>query len=626
MTRYRGRHTAVWLASTQGAENRNVKPGHPRVRRGMGATAVAALAMAALTASQAPGVEPPQATADDEARAGASTADGTPGDGSYHTELPPLDSPTPPGSSPTPQHAREGEGAAGIPATVLAAYRKAERSLAESDPGCRLPWELLAAIGKVESGQARGGAVDENGTTLKPILGPVLNGAGFANITDTDDGVFDGDTVHDRAVGPMQFIPSTWDNWGADGNGDGRRDPNNVFDAALAAGHYLCAGERDLTVKDDLDAAILSYNHSNDYLRTVLSWLEFYREGVHEVPDGDGILPTSPGAGGADEPGDAGSSRHGGSHRNSDREPGTDSGDRSGDSGSDAGAHQSPDPGSSSPGPNDEGGTDGTEPPATGTPEPGQTTTSPPPGESEPTPATPKALERISKADVTAVRGHDFAEPVKVRVVGSDDKPLSGAKVTFTIGGSTGSTFAGDKTTVTATTNDDGVAASPALHAGETAGDFTVSAVVAGHEALATQIQAHVTEPTAGKLVRTHTDVAYEAETGQEFAQQVQVRTTGADGSTAVAGVKITATMLTKECKKVDENGPSFVDADGKLVHTVTLRTGKDGLLTLPKMTAGAGADTYTLRLTTAGLDPVDIKLTVTEPAPEGSTTATPTP
>lgn len=46
----------------------------------------------------------------------------------------------------------------------------------------------------------------------------------------------------------MQFIPSTWSNggpdgtgWGADGNGDGKKDPHNVFDAALAAGGYLCA-------------------------------------------------------------------------------------------------------------------------------------------------------------------------------------------------------------------------------------------------------------------------------------------------------------------------------------------------------------------------------------------------
>ncbi len=186
----------------------------------------------------------------------------------------------------------------GIPATVLAAYRHAQTVIARTDPGCRLPWQLLAAIGKVESGQARGGRVDASGTTLSPILGPVLDGNGFATIRDTDGGAYDGDPRYDRAVGPMQFIPSTWARWGQDANGDGRRDPGNIHDAALAAGRYLCAGDRDLTVPADLDRAILSYNHSRAYLRTVLAWLDFYKSGAHPVPDGTGVLPGSPGAGG----------------------------------------------------------------------------------------------------------------------------------------------------------------------------------------------------------------------------------------------------------------------------------------------------------------------------------------
>nr|WP_315904085.1 lytic transglycosylase domain-containing protein [Streptomyces sp. CBG31] len=232
------------------------------------------------------------------------------GDDSYHTELPPLVSPEPPapleppkaGETPSPPIVAPFRSEAGIPATVLAAYRKAERSLLRTAPGCGLPWQLLAAIGKVESGQASGGRVDAHGTTLTPILGPALDGVGFALIRDTDNGVYDGDRTYDRAVGPMQFIPSTWVNWAKDGNGDGRKDPNNIYDAALAAGHYLCAGGRDLTVRADLDRAILSYNRSGAYLRTVLSWLEFYRKGAHPVADGQGVLPISPGPGGANRP------------------------------------------------------------------------------------------------------------------------------------------------------------------------------------------------------------------------------------------------------------------------------------------------------------------------------------
>ncbi|WP_406140729.1 lytic transglycosylase domain-containing protein [Streptomyces sp. NBC_01089] len=265
-----------------------------RLRKGATATTVAALAVAAMTASQAPDAMGSQAPESSRQAAEAKPPSGTPvsGDSPYFTDLPPLNTPAEPA---TPVTTPAGSAAAGIPASVLAAYRKAEQTVAGTDPGCHLPWELLAAIGKVESGQARGGRVDAEGTTLSPILGPVLNGAGFADIADTDNGQYDGDATHDRAVGPMQFIPSTWATWGQDGNGDGTKDPNNVFDAALATGRYLCADGRDVAVQHDLDQAILGYNHSQEYLSTVLSWLGFYRKGVHDVPDGTGVLPTGTG-------------------------------------------------------------------------------------------------------------------------------------------------------------------------------------------------------------------------------------------------------------------------------------------------------------------------------------------
>ncbi|MEU1044533.1 lytic murein transglycosylase [Streptomyces sp. NPDC005897] len=296
-----------------------------RARKGLRTTALAVAAMAALTASQAPGLT----GSEEDAHAGPAaddlslpTTDGPfaelapPGDGSYHTELPPLRT-REGGPAVSPALGPEIRAQSGIPATVLRAYRAAETAVGGTDPGCRLPWELLAAIGKVESGQARGGAVDRNGTTLGRITGPPLDGRGFALIRDTDGGAHDGDTVYDRAVGPMQFLPSTWARWGADGNRDGRADPNNIFDAALAAGHYLCAGDRDLGRAADLDRAVLSYNNSRTYLELVRHWLEFYSRGVHTVPDGKGVVPKSPGAGGdtpATEPVDGGSGGSGGGH------------------------------------------------------------------------------------------------------------------------------------------------------------------------------------------------------------------------------------------------------------------------------------------------------------------------
>ncbi|MFK4693212.1 lytic transglycosylase domain-containing protein [Streptomyces pristinaespiralis] len=251
-----------------------------RVGRGVKATAAAAMAVAALTASQGPGTAVP---AGQRQPAPLPTGGTVSGGSAYRTELPPLRTPGPadvraPGVPAAPE-------AGALPATVFAAYRAAESALARSAPGCGLRLQLLAAIGQVESGQARGGRVLADGTSLTPILGPRLDGNGFALIRDSDGGAYDGDTVYDRAVGPMQFIPSTWAHWGADGNGDGRADPGNIFDAALAAGRYLCAGGRDLSKRADLERAILGYNHSAAYLRTVLAWYAYYLGGHRVVPD-----------------------------------------------------------------------------------------------------------------------------------------------------------------------------------------------------------------------------------------------------------------------------------------------------------------------------------------------------
>ncbi|GGX31164.1 lytic transglycosylase domain-containing protein [Streptomyces lomondensis] len=245
--------------------------------RGARGTAVAAAALAALTASQAPGAAPARASAPAQQASGGQ-GPSVSGDSPYRTELPPLRARKNRAQARVP-------GGGALPETVFAAYRHAEAELTRTAPGCRLRWQLLAAIGQVESGQARGGRVTADGTAVTPILGPRLDGAGFALIRDSDGGAYDGDTVYDRAVGPMQFIPSTWARWGADGNGDGRADPDNVFDAALAAGRYLCAGGRDLSDPADLDRAILGYNHSRAYLRTVLAWYAYFLSGHRVVPD-----------------------------------------------------------------------------------------------------------------------------------------------------------------------------------------------------------------------------------------------------------------------------------------------------------------------------------------------------
>jgi len=191
---------------------------------------------------------------------------------------------------------------AALPARVLLAYKVAAADLRASDPGCHLPWYLLAGIGQVESGQAYGGAADRQGRTLSPILGPVLNGVGdVAAIPDTDGGRWDGDKVWDRAVGPMQFIPSSWTVWGRDGDGDGVADPSDIDDAALATASYLCAGGRDLRDVKDARSAVFSYNHSWDYVDLVLAWATAFRDGTTVVLAGaDRRRGDVAGGGGAD--------------------------------------------------------------------------------------------------------------------------------------------------------------------------------------------------------------------------------------------------------------------------------------------------------------------------------------
>ncbi len=100
-----------------------------------------------------------------------------------------------------------------------------------------IPWEVLAAINKIET---------NFGTNLN------VSSAG--------------------AVGWMQFLPSSWETYGLDANGDGRKDPYNPVDAICAAAHYLkvAGGQKDLY------NAILAYNHADWYAQEVLLYARAY--------------------------------------------------------------------------------------------------------------------------------------------------------------------------------------------------------------------------------------------------------------------------------------------------------------------------------------------------------------
>lgn len=175
----------------------------------------------------------------------------------------------------------EGGSAADIPPRMLTAYKKAVQQGGKHAPKCRgMRWPILAGIAKVESNHAIGRNIADNGDIRPKIYGVLLNGSGAGGNTtafpDTDNGRWDGTPTGERAVGPFQFLPSTWDSVGKDANGDKRADPHNADDATLGAALYLCGNGRDLAKRAQLKAAVFQYNRSNAYVANVLGWIDQY--------------------------------------------------------------------------------------------------------------------------------------------------------------------------------------------------------------------------------------------------------------------------------------------------------------------------------------------------------------
>jgi len=167
-----------------------------------------------------------------------------------------------------------------VPERVLVAYANADLAYQSKDPACHVTWATLAGLGRVESKHGRyGGArVQDNGEESRPIIGPALDGSpGFLAVPDTDKGKLDGDSTWDRAVGPMQFTPSTWHRWGVRASNDGKDpDPQNIDDAAMTAARYMCAMGHDLSVPKNWWDAVMAYNNSTAYGQDVFSNADAY--------------------------------------------------------------------------------------------------------------------------------------------------------------------------------------------------------------------------------------------------------------------------------------------------------------------------------------------------------------
>ncbi|GGS38743.1 lytic transglycosylase [Actinokineospora fastidiosa] len=171
-------------------------------------------------------------------------------------------------------------GTSAIPPVALRGYAKAAELVGRTHPECGLTWPLLAAIGQAQTGHAAATGLDDDGDTIIPSLGPVLDGsAGRARIPDTDGGVWDGDARWDRAVGPMRLLPSVWSEHGRDASGDGVAIPHNVADAALGVGRYLCATGADLSTPGDVADAVYRFHGTSEFVATVLSWRNAFDPG-----------------------------------------------------------------------------------------------------------------------------------------------------------------------------------------------------------------------------------------------------------------------------------------------------------------------------------------------------------
>jgi len=144
-------------------------------------------------------------------------------------------------------------GISDLPAIAYAAYQRAAGRAGTAFPACHLPAAVLAGIGRISSSHGRnlGSSIDDLGR-----VAPALRGIQGARSVDTDQGVVDGDSGGDQAVGPMQLTPPVWTAHATDGDGDGRADPDDVFDAAATTATALCAAGESLDTLAPLDRVV----------------------------------------------------------------------------------------------------------------------------------------------------------------------------------------------------------------------------------------------------------------------------------------------------------------------------------------------------------------------------------
>ena len=138
---------------------------------------------------------------------------------------------------------------------------------------CHLRTSVLAAMGQVGSRSLQNHGLDDQHRATPAVYGEPAHGPSAARTPDTDRGTLDGDPRSDRPMGPLGFLVPTWRAAQVDGDDDGRRDPQDIEDAALSAANLLCLDGRDLGTSTDLRAALDAFGHSTSYTRSVMRWI-----------------------------------------------------------------------------------------------------------------------------------------------------------------------------------------------------------------------------------------------------------------------------------------------------------------------------------------------------------------
>lgn len=157
----------------------------------------------------------------------------------------------------------------GIPSRQLAAYAYAAKKVDE-DSGCSVGWPTLAALGSVLSdhGRANETTIDDAGITSTKLRRLAPAAEGRSEVPDTDAGMIDGDKHQDVPVGPLQIMPSRWEQFAIAVEPGSTPNPDSIDDSALTTAVILC-NSGDLSSPEVWVSAMSKINPHPDFLTAV---------------------------------------------------------------------------------------------------------------------------------------------------------------------------------------------------------------------------------------------------------------------------------------------------------------------------------------------------------------------